>query len=618
MAVAVSVPAAQAATLTAKPVPVTAAATAATNGLISYSCLGHTGSGQNGWVVATSTGANKVFTPWTHGAFGGSAQWSADGTEMVHSASFTNPSTGTPQRLSVMLSEADGSYPWQLTTDAAGVTSTDSNPSWAPSGRQVAFTRRAGGASDVRVAYTTGVSNPGVTASSADTADISVFGDQVYVTNGSDIMFVPSSGGAPVKLATGMRPRFARDGLSLAYVDASTQTTIHTMDLTGGHDTVAGTAPTGPITDFAWSPDATKWLVAGPKQVWVEDAGTGTNRVQVGGSECAGGSPQVSWQPVPTAPAQVVRMAGPDRVGTSIAVSRASYPTDGTALAVVLADSRHFPDALAGTPLAAKEHGPLLLTDGSKSTLDPRVMAEIKRVLKATSSPVYLLGGTASLSSGIEAELTSAGYTALQRFAGTDRYDTALQIATFSEGFRGPHYMVLATGTDFPDGLAAGAAAALHGGVLLLTDGSRLTAGVQQFIQQGIGWGAPVVTVGGLAAQAYPDAGTSCVGADRYQTSELVAEKLFDPPHEVALATGTSFPDALSGGAYAAAHLAPLLLAPPSLTATGAVPAFLHAWSSTIDRADIFGGTGVVPSTVEQQLGPIIGLTSTYSTVTPN
>ena len=75
-----------------------------------------------------------MFTPWTAGAFGGSAQWSADGTEMVHSASLTDPATGKPQRLSVMLSEADGSYPWQLTTDDPTAGTSDVDPAWWPGG----------------------------------------------------------------------------------------------------------------------------------------------------------------------------------------------------------------------------------------------------------------------------------------------------------------------------------------------------------------------------------------------------------------------------------------------------------------------------------------------------
>jgi hypothetical protein len=321
-----------------------------------------------------------------------------------------------------------------------------------------------------------------------------------------------------------------------------------------------------------------------------------------------------------------VRIAGSDRVGTSIAVSKASFPTDHTADAVVLADSMHFPDALAGTPLAVKEHAPLLLTDGSKSTLDPRVLAEIRRVLKVGSTQVYVLGGIGSVSQGIEDQLTNPAVgLSVQRFTGTDRYDTALKIAQFMQAGNPALDIFLATGTDFPDGLSAGAAAASqwpgfptrsNGAVVLLTNGARLPPAVKTFVDAAKTGPVPanVTTVGGLAAQAYPTADYSAVGHDRYQTSELLAEKWFAPWSNVELATGLAFPDALTGGTYEAAlgdGNTPLLLVPPSLSGSGAVPSVLHAWSAAIDHATVFGGTSVVSSTEVGQLRSIIGLKTT-------
>ena len=56
------------------------------------------------------------------------------------------------------------------------------------------------------------------------------------------------------------------------------------------------------------------------------------------------------------------RIAGADRIGTSVAVSQLTFPIGGTASAVVLARSDDFPDALTGGPLAAHLHAPVLLT----------------------------------------------------------------------------------------------------------------------------------------------------------------------------------------------------------------------------------------------------------------
>lgn len=47
------------------------------------------------------------------------------------------------------------------------------------------------------------------------------------------------------------------------------------------------------------------------------------------------------------------RLAGPDRIDTAIATSTSSFPTAGSAQAVVLARADVAADALAGTPLTS-------------------------------------------------------------------------------------------------------------------------------------------------------------------------------------------------------------------------------------------------------------------------
>src|SRR5580700_7640205 len=75
----------------------------------------------------------------------------------------------------------------------------------------------------------------------------------------------------------------------------------------------------------------------------------------------------------------LTRVSGADRFLTAVAVSQVSFPTAGSAKAVVLASGDAFADALAGTPLAVQKGGPLLLTPSTGLT--PPVVAEITRVL---------------------------------------------------------------------------------------------------------------------------------------------------------------------------------------------------------------------------------------------
>lgn len=119
---------------------------------------------------------------------------------------------------------------------------------------------------------------------------------------------------------------------------------------------------------------------------------------------------------------------------------------------MVLARGDQAPDALAGVPLAAHVHGPLLLTD--PSTLDRATSAEIARVTggPAPDKTVYILGGNAAVSPSIESGLRAAGYHVV-RYKGDDRYGTARAVAS---AFGSTSHVIVATGEDFPDALAAG------------------------------------------------------------------------------------------------------------------------------------------------------------------
>src|SRR5439155_16258885 len=175
---------------------------------------------------------------------------------------------------------------------------------------------------------------------------------------------------------------------------------------------------------------------------------------------------------------QEERLAGNDRIDTAIAISQDSFPNSANsagvqaaatgASAVVLARSDLFPDALAGTPLACAQNAPLLITPAA--ALDPRVAAELQRVL-ASGRTVYLLGGTNALSAAVEASVRALGYGTV-RYAGPDRYGTAVRIAL--AGLGSPATALVATGINFPDALAGGAAGCKTHGAVLLTAGSAM------------------------------------------------------------------------------------------------------------------------------------------------
>jgi hypothetical protein len=294
----------------------------------------------------------------------------------------------------------------------------------------------------------------------------------------------------------------------------------------------------------------------------------------------------------------LTRVAGASRIETAIAISNTSYPTSHSAGAVVLARADDFADALAGGPLAVRFQGPLLLTP--TNGLTPAVRTELQRVLPVGAT-VYLLGGLDAISASVETELKADGFSVI-RVSGVDRFDTAVQIA----GILGdPPSVFEVDGTNFPDGLAAGPAAALSHGAMLLTNGSLPAPETAAYLA--LHPGDTRYAVGGPAAAADPGA-QPLVGADRYATAVLVARQLFAAPSVVTLASGAVFPDALAGGPASALSGAPLILVPPTGPIPASVLSYLDSASNTVLSALLFGGAAAVSTPVARMIAQALVL----------
>jgi len=340
---------------------------------------------------------------------------------------------------------------------------------------------------------------------------------------------------------------------------------------------------------------APAFITAGPDgNLWFsEDNGDRIGRIIATGTPPGPGpGPCVAGPLAPAPSGNITRLAGANRDATSVAVSQTGFPTAGSAAAVVLATDAAYPDALAGTPLAAAKQAPLLLTN--PSSLTPAVGTEISRVAPKDAT-VYLLGGVAALSPSIDAAVRALGDTP-QRLAGANRFGTAVAIA----GALGdPTTILEATGLAFPDALSAGAAAAAAKGAVLLTNGAAQAPETATYLHAHSG--DTKDAVGGPAAAADPSA-TAIVGADRYGTAVQVATKFFPSPTKLGFASAAAFPDALSGGANIAASGGPMLLVP----ACGALPASLAAYLAGVTPHNppgfLYGGAFAVGDDVLSQL----------------
>jgi hypothetical protein len=300
--------------------------------------------------------------------------------------------------------------------------------------------------------------------------------------------------------------------------------------------------------------------------------------------------------PPPPRALPVQRIYGTDAIGTAIAVSQAEFPTAGSAKAVVLARSDFFSDALAGGPLAAQEVGPLLITPGASisTSLDPRVLAEIQRVLPVGGT-VYVLGGNLALSPDIDTALQALGYHT-ERIAGADEYATAVDVA---EQLGNPTTIFEATGLNFPDALSAVPAAIADHGAILLTNGSSQALETYAYIIQHPG--DTRYAIGGPLAAAGADAGAVPIyGQDLYGTSAAVATTFFPNATVFGAATGVDFPDALAGGPFMGAQ-GPMLLVEPSMPLPSSIASYI-AGDAELTSGYLFGGPLAVGNDVQAAL----------------
>jgi len=287
--------------------------------------------------------------------------------------------------------------------------------------------------------------------------------------------------------------------------------------------------------------------------------------------------------------AGVERTGGKDRVDTAVMLSGKRFGA-GAAEAAVIARADDYADALAAVPLADQADAPLLL---SPEAVDARVVAEVDRAVEVDGT-VYLVGGTDAVSEAVAAAMRGTGRTVV-RLAGSNRYETAVAVA---DELGDPAAIMLATGTNYPDALAGGTAAAAVDGVLLLTRGAQLPEVTARYLAEHAA--AQTYALGGPAAAAAPET-TKVVGENRYGTAAKIATRFFDQPTGVGVASGTVFADALSGGADAAAQDWPMLLTHPKRLA--AETADYVRRTASVTKAHLYGGEAAVHGDVATALG---------------
>lgn len=303
------------------------------------------------------------------------------------------------------------------------------------------------------------------------------------------------------------------------------------------------------------------------------------------------------------------RLAGASRFETGVAVSGTQFPgTPGSSdhpsnpvPVIYVANGLNYPDALSAGPAAIVQNGGILLI--RPDAIPNAVQTELRRL---EPERIVVVGGTASISAAVFAQLQEFS-DSVDRIGGSNRYETSNLIVRDAFEGRSVSDVLLATGRNFPDALAAGPAAGSVGAPVILIDGGpgTLAGGASDLIAD---LGANRGWVIGGANSVSPEVEASLrtmltvvtrvEGPDRYGTATDLNLQFFDEGTDDAiLATGASFADALAAGPLAGALDAPIYLSTPTCVPHGVVWGLVI---SNVRKVTLLGGTPSLNADVAQ------------------
>jgi putative cell wall-binding protein len=293
------------------------------------------------------------------------------------------------------------------------------------------------------------------------------------------------------------------------------------------------------------------------------------------------------------------RLAGSDRYTAMDSIVRAGWSTANT---VIVATGENWPDALAASSLAGIYDAPVILT--ASNALTP---VSEKLIDDLLVEQVYIVGGPASVSPAVESSLRGIA-PRVTRLADADRFLTALKV--YEEGIGSwSTTAIIASAAGYSDALSVSPMAFAEKMPIFLADRAN---GLDQATTQAIQAGgfSDIIIVGGPASvpEGIKDQlGTSfnytrLGGEDRYEASTTIADHTVTNStylgyHGLCVATGSNYPDALAGGAFAGHTGGVLLLVDTSQSGMRAVEV-VATHKLDIGKGYFLGGTASVPQSL--------------------
>ena len=329
----------------------------------------------------------------------------------------------------------------------------------------------------------------------------------------------------------------------------------------------------------------------------------------------------------------LTRLAGDNADETAVAISKESFESSEYA---VIARMDDFADALGASGLAGTLDCPILLTGRNK--LSEATAAELSRLGVST---VYIIGGTAALSTQIDKDIAALDIDSVYRVWGEESWDTSLACAEAIKELGGNERgdVIVAMSSNFQDALSMSSFAYKYQVPLILENNAygttgELTNDAQAFIETNAT--GTVWVPGGFGAVApetvegvFDDATiVRLYGNDGYDTSNQIAtymtQKGLLSASTVVIASGAQKAhgvDALAGAALAGVQGGVVLLANANssleainLTTIDAgedsegYESYLTANADDVITAYMLGGTVVSPESLFAKVEKLLGL----------
>lgn len=259
------------------------------------------------------------------------------------------------------------------------------------------------------------------------------------------------------------------------------------------------------------------------------------------------------------------KISGDDRYKTAVEISKNYSSTSKHA--VVVNGQKGIVDALTATPYASLKKAPILMTQNNKLNEDTK-----KELTRRGIKTVDIIGGTASVSDSVKAEIEKMGIT-VNRIAGNSKYETSLKVAKEVDKISNISKIAVANGEVLADAVSVAAPAAQNKMPIILAHPSKGLDDATKTYIKGEGISTSYV-IGGTSSvsnstqNSLPGTKKRLEGTGRQETNAKVVKEFYDTTsHDNIYVTKSGqvnkadeIADALAVGVLAAHNQDPVLI----------------------------------------------------------